>query len=90
MKAIPRFVSKNWPLLTIILAGFFLRFTGLFRQSFWLDELHTMNETDPAVSWAELFRYLKCCDQHPPLFFILEKIAFSVFGQSEFVARFIP
>lgn len=80
--------SGNRILLALILliAGF-LRFYKLGFQSFWLDELHTVIETDPALKWKDLLFYLKCCDPHPPLFFAVEKIFFLLFGSTEFIAR---
>ncbi|HEX7845409.1 MAG TPA: glycosyltransferase family 39 protein, partial [Chitinophagaceae bacterium] len=84
------FLSKEWPLLLIIFAGFWLRVKGLTYQSLWLDELHTMNELGPAASWAQLFEYLKTSEQQPPLYFVLAKIMFSVFGHTEYVARIFP
>jgi hypothetical protein len=48
-----------------------------------------MNEADPAISWGQLFSYLKCCDQTPPLYFIIERLAFSIFGHTAGVARSI-
>jgi len=84
-------LSKEQGVLILILGiAFFLRFYRLDFQSFWLDELHTAIEADPSLSWKELFAYLNCCDQHPPLFFILEKLLFTVFGHTEFVARALP
>jgi mannosyltransferase len=77
-------------LYTIIAIAFILRFYHLSFQSLWLDELHTMIEADPKRSLSELFNYLKCCDQHPPLFFLIEKFAFTIFGHTEFVARLLP
>jgi uncharacterized membrane protein len=74
-------------LACVIAAGCFLRFYHLSFQSFWLDELHTVNETAPGMSWTALVSYLKCCDQHPPLFFAVEKISFLLFGSNEFTAR---
>lgn len=75
-------------ILSIILfAAFILRFYHLTFQSLWMDELHTMIEADPSLSVSELFNYLKCCDQHPPLFFFLEKFLFGIFGHSEWTAR---
>lgn len=84
-----RSVSKEWPIAVILLVGFLMRTKGLTWQSLWLDELHTMNEADPAVSWGDMFNSLKCCDQHPPLHFIIEHISFIIFGHTEFVARII-
>jgi 4-amino-4-deoxy-L-arabinose transferase-like glycosyltransferase len=83
------FVRKHGWLLLILLVAFILRIKGLTRQSLWLDELHTMNEADPSISWAEMFRYLKCCDPHPPLQFILARLSFGIFGHTEFTARIL-
>ncbi len=81
--------SETW-IMSICLIGFVLRIKGLNYQSLWLDELHTMNEASPSASWGELFSYLKTSEHHPPLFFIAEKIFFSIFGHTAFVARLVP
>src|SRR5688572_24771984 len=73
----------------ILLIGALFRFSGLDNQSLWLDELHTMNEADPNISWAALFNQLKCCDPHPPLHFIITRLSFSLFGHTEMVARMV-
>jgi mannosyltransferase len=74
-------------LFVIILIAFILRIYHLSFQSLWLDELHTMVEADPELKVSELFDYLRCCDQHPPLFFFLERGLFILFGHTDFVAR---
>ena len=79
--------SNLW-LGIILLVATFLRFFALDRQSLWLDELHTMNEASPTLPFKQLFLYLTCCDQHPPLYFFCEKFLFTVFGYTSFVARF--
>ena len=58
-------------------------------QSLWLDELHTMIESDPDSTWATMLYYLKCCDQQPPLYFSLAKISFLLFGHTAISARLI-
>lgn len=73
----------------IILIAFLLRIYHLSYQSLWLDELHTLIEADPQLKLSELFNYLRCCDQHPPLFFFLERIMFTIFGHTDFVARLL-
>jgi len=78
--------SNLW-LIAIIILAIFLRFLALDRQSLWLDELHTMNEASPRLSLKELFSYLVCCDEHPPLYFFAEKFLFIVFGYTSMVAR---
>lgn len=66
-----------------------MRLWKLDFQSLWLDELHTMNESDPDLTWKEMFFYLKCCDQHPPLYFFLSKVSFILFGHTALSARLI-
>jgi dolichyl-phosphate-mannose-protein mannosyltransferase len=82
-------IRTNRVIYLIILFAFILRAFKLTQQSLWLDELHNMIEADPATSWGQLFDYLKCCDQHPPLYFFIERFAFTVFGHTEGVARSI-
>lgn len=84
------FLSKRYPnliLSLILILAAFLRFYGLTNQSMWVDELHTMIEADPSIPLSLMFDYLKCCDPHPPLYFIVERILFSLFGHTEGVAR---
>ena len=78
--------SNLWLIIILVIAAF-LRFLALDKQSLWLDELHTMNEASPALTLKELFFYLSCCDQHPPLYFFAEKLFFIVFGHTSMVAR---
>jgi mannosyltransferase len=79
--------SRNLILIVILFVAAILRFYHLRYQSFGLDELHTMNESDPGLRWSEMMEYLRCCDQHPPLSFIIERFLFTLFGSSERVAR---
>jgi len=77
-------------LLSILAFAFFLRIWKLGAESFWLDELHTMIEAAPQTSIKEMFGFLRSSDQHPPLFFFLERMMFTLFGRSEWSARIIP
>lgn len=82
--------KRNYRLLTlIIISGFILRILQLDFQSLWIDELNTMNISDPDESWSFLFDHLKSSDQHPPLHFILLRFCFAIFGHTSVVARFI-
>ena len=76
-------------LALIMLVAALFRLTALTHQSLWLDELHTMNVASPFIPWANLFHILKCCDQHPPLYFVLERLLFTGFGYTEWVARIL-
>jgi mannosyltransferase len=80
--------SNIWLIVILIIAAF-LRFLALDKQSLWLDELHTMNEAAPGLALKDMFLYLSCCDQHPPLYFLLEKLLFIVFGHTSMVARLL-
>ena len=86
----PSKMAGNLPLIIIMLVALLLRAWHLNTQSLWLDELHTMREADPSITWNELFGYLRCCDQHPPLFFIIQRFLFAIFGHTQAVARFFP
>jgi len=66
-----------------------MRLWKLDFQSLWLDELHTMNESDPDLTWEKMLFYLKCCDQHPPLYFFLARVSFVMFGHTALSARTI-
>jgi uncharacterized membrane protein len=46
-----------------------------------------MIESDPKIHFNTLFNYLKYQDQHPPLFYLLERFLFGIFGTSAIVAR---
>jgi uncharacterized membrane protein len=81
---------ENLYLLFILVVAFILRFFKLGYESFWLDELHTMNEASPSIPFSQLFQYLASSDQHPPLFFFCERFVFSIFGRSEITGRFFP
>ena len=82
-----KWVTDKNILVLILLIASCLRFYKIDFQSFWLDELHTVIEADTSLSWGELFGYLRCCDQHPPLFLAIEKFLFLIFGNTELVAR---
>lgn len=76
-------------LAAIIVLATVLRFYRLNYQSLWYDELYTMNEADPSLSWKTFFDfYLK--DEHPPMFFAMERIMFTLFGYEDNVARILP
>src|SRR6266849_758649 len=77
-------------LVVILIIGAFLRFYRLSLESLWLDELSTMIESDPAWPLSKLITYLKCCDQHPPLFYLCERMVFTLLGRSEWTARLFP
>ena len=82
--------KKSSLLLSLILiCAFAMRLWKIDSQSLWLDELHTMNESDPDITWEKMLFYLKCCDPHPPLHFFISKVSFMLFGHTALTARLI-
>lgn len=71
-------------LMLIVAAGF--RFYKLDAPSLWYDELYTVNQSNPDISWKQLFHYIKT-DQHPPLYFILQRWTFTLLSYTEWAAR---
>lgn len=90
MQQVKRVLNPTTLLLCILAAAAAMRFYHLTYQSLWLDELHTMNGSNPNVPWSHLFNYVKTTEYTPILFFALERILFTVFGYTEFVARVLP
>ena len=84
----PRLTSRG--IFGIILAGgIILRFFKLGSQSVWIDEYITANfAAGPNI--LHVFFDVLANNPHPPLFFILEHLACSVFGISEFSIRLLP
>lgn len=77
-------------LAIILIVAFILRFYKLGHESFWCDELHCMNEADPSVPLGKLFDYLVFSDYQPPLFFLMQRIFFTIFGRGDVTGRLWP
>jgi len=80
-------LKQNYILISILLFGAILRFHNVDFQSVWLDEIHTLNESNPNITWSEFYKLLLTSEPHPPLYFALARILFSVFGYSAIVLR---
>ncbi len=74
-------------LLLILIVTAVLRFYGLDFQSPWLDEIHTLNESNPNYSLLEVYDRVIRAEQLPPLYFYIIHFLFKVFGYTIFVAR---
>jgi 4-amino-4-deoxy-L-arabinose transferase-like glycosyltransferase len=79
--------KENKLLLLLIFIGAIFRFYKIDFQSVWLDEIHTINESNPNISISELHSSLLASDPHPPLYFILVQLFFKIFGYSTFVLK---
>jgi mannosyltransferase len=85
-------------LILLIIIGSFLRFYHLGYNSFWFDEAFTLFTAKHSLAgiWdiiannsKELASVLLTGEFNPPLFYYIEHFML-VFGQSEFVLRFVP
>lgn len=87
-KNIINWIKSNQIIIIILIIGAFLRFLHLDFQSAWLDEIHTLNESNPKFSFKEVYEALLIAEPHPPLYFFIMNIIFKIFGYTTFVARF--
>lgn len=77
-------------LLFLILGiAVYLRLHRLTFQSLWLDELYTMRECDPAISWKETKDQVMSFEWKSPVYFFAIKLFFGVFGYTPYVARLV-
>jgi uncharacterized membrane protein len=74
-------------LYPIIILGAFLRFYGLSAESYWLDEIITLNVSKGGVAFIidEMMN-----NNRPPLIFLFFNVWFKLFGISEAAARSLP
>jgi uncharacterized membrane protein len=75
-------------LLLILILAAALRLYNLDYQSPWLDEIHTLNESNPSQTLSEVYKHILQGEQLPPLYFFIVYFIFKIFGYSIFVARF--
>ena len=80
-------IKKHWALLTILAVAAMLRFYGLDFQSPWLDELLTLLETAPELSYKEFYDLMLYREQMPHLYYILVRMVNVIFGESLFGIR---
>jgi uncharacterized membrane protein len=80
--------SNKWLVIILLVAGF-LRFYNLLYQSTWVDELHTMIEANPSISFKESNDLILFREGTPRLYFFIVKIFSSIFGHTVFNARLI-
>ena len=76
-------------LIGIIVLTCAFRFFNLHFQSPWLDEISTLFDTDPNLSFSQLIDNIIHSQVHPPLYFIVTHYFMQVFGFSIESVRFI-
>lgn len=84
---IPNTYITHWRVVIIIVSiATALRVYHIDTQSLWIDEVNTMVQAQPDLSFGETYKLLKN-DLQPPLYFYLLKYLFRVFGYSTQILR---
>jgi 4-amino-4-deoxy-L-arabinose transferase-like glycosyltransferase len=89
MKKILAFLKEQEGIIIIVTSAIFLRLYHLTYQSIWVDELHTMIEANPKISFKESSNLILFREGIPRLHFYLVKICNSAFGHTVFNARLV-
>lgn len=79
--------KNNLVLIGIIVFAALLRVYHIDFQSVWLDELHTLNETNPAFSFSQVYDEVISGEQMPPPYFLIMHVLFKWFGYTSIVLR---
>jgi hypothetical protein len=66
MKLLNR-IKSNKGLMIILFLAAILRIYHIDFQSVWLDEIHTINEANPSLSFSEMYQMMMITEPHPPL-----------------------
>lgn len=83
------FLKKHLWLILILLIASALRLYKLDFQSPWLDELHTLVETDLKLSFKEMWHLIIFREQIPHLHFLIVKFFSFIFGHNIIIARLV-
>jgi len=75
-------------LLVILIVAALIRFRRLTKQSLEYDELQTMLDSDPGLSWAEFFKVMKDGEiTTPPFYYVADRYFMYFFGYNDWAAR---
>jgi hypothetical protein len=82
-------IKDNYLLITIIIFAAILRIYHIDFQSIWIDEIHTMVESNPKLEYDKFYDIMLFREQMPHLYFLITRVITFVFGHSVFVVRMI-
>lgn len=88
MKAL-EYIKQNYWLLAILTGASVLRLFHLDFQSVWMDEIYTLNVSDPSLTFKQMHDEVVLREGFPYLYFILLRFFYAVFGYTEIVARLL-
>lgn len=81
------YLKENYWLTALLFIGLLLRLFRLDYQSLWLDEVHTMIEANPQISFKESYDILAFREQMPQLYFMAVKLLNTILGHTVFTTR---
>ena len=87
MSRIKSFLACNRWLLLILVVAAAARFYNLGFQSIWMDEIYTMNITDPKLSYSQMISEINLREGFPYLYFLIIKTLHYIFGFDPLVIR---
>jgi hypothetical protein len=82
------FKSNCW-LIGILIFAAALRFYHADFQSLWLDEVLSMNDANPKLTFRQFYDSVLFWESFPHLYFLLLKFALAIFGYTSLVARIL-
>ena len=80
--------KHKWIILILIIASF-LRLYHLGFQGAWLDEVHTLKESDPKLSFSEFHQTIMFREGIPHFYFLLIRFLSELIGSNIFTARLV-
>lgn len=80
-------IKTNYILIGILFLAALLRIYHIDFQSIWLDEIITMKECDPRLTFKESYEIMAIWENNPVIYYYLVKINSIVFGHTTFVVR---
>jgi len=87
MKRIVKWLNTNKWLFLILITGAILRFYKLDFQEPWLDEISTLQVTDPTLTFSETNWLIMNRDGFPHFYFLSLKFLSSIIGHNIFTLR---
>jgi len=73
-------ISNYLKIFILVLVGFYLRYTNLFFEDYWADEIQRYWMANPNLDFVETLNRVKMYDDAPVLFHISLKTFFQIFG----------
>ncbi len=80
-------IKENYLLIGILTLAAILRFYHIDYQSIWIDEIITMKECDPRLTFKESYDIMLVWENNPIFYYFSVKIFSILFGHTTFVVR---